>query len=58
MPMSTLNAALVFVSASNTMKMEWNKGAAKKGINVNKAGAKVILAYGTTSIPILIFSYL
>jgi hypothetical protein len=40
MPMSTLNAALVFVSASNTMKMEWNKGAAKKGINVNKAGAK------------------
>jgi hypothetical protein len=54
MPMGTLNAALVFVSVSNTMKMEWNKGAAKKGINVDKAGAKVILAYGTT-IPTLLF---
>jgi hypothetical protein len=60
MPMGALNAALVFVSASNNMKLEWNQGAAKKGINVDKAGAKVIaddiLAYATT-IPTLI-SYL
>jgi hypothetical protein len=57
MPMGALNAAPVFVSASNTMKLEWNKDAAKKGLNVDKAGAKVIvddiLAYGTT-IPILL----
>jgi hypothetical protein len=30
MPMGALNAAPVFVSASNTMKLEWNKDAAKK----------------------------
>jgi hypothetical protein len=57
MPMGALNAAPVFVSASNTMKLEWNKDAAKKGLNVDKAGAKVIvddiLAYGAT-IPILL----
>jgi hypothetical protein len=42
----------MFVSASNTMKLEWKQGATKKGINVDKAGAKVIvddiLAYATT----------
>jgi hypothetical protein len=55
-PMGALNAASVSMSASNTMKLEWNK-VAKKGLNVDKAGAKVIvddiLAYGTT-IPILL----
>jgi hypothetical protein len=55
--MGALNAAPVFVSASKTMKLEWNKGATKKGTNVDKTGAKVIfddiLAYGTT-IPILL----
>jgi hypothetical protein len=61
MPMGALNAAPVFVSASNTMKLEWNQGATKKGINADKAGAKVIaddiLAYATT-ISILLISYL
>jgi hypothetical protein len=55
--MGAHNAAPVFVSASNTMKLEWNKDADKKGLNVDKAGAKVIvddiLAYGTTN-PILL----
>jgi hypothetical protein len=51
MLMSTLSAAHVFVRAFNTMQLEWNKGAARKGFNVDKAGVKVILAYGIT-IPI------
>ncbi len=60
MPMGALNAAPVFVSASNTMKLEWNQDAAKNGLNVDQVGAKVIvddiLAYGTTVAALL--SYL
>ena len=52
MPMGALNAAPVFVSASNTMKLEWDKSAAQKGITIDKAGSKVIvddiLAYSKT----------
>jgi hypothetical protein len=55
MPMGALNAAPVFVSASNTMKLEWNQDAAENGLNVDQVGAKVIvnniLAYGTRSLP-------
>jgi hypothetical protein len=52
MPMGALNAAPVFVSASNTMKLEWNQDAGKNGLKVDQVGVKVIvddiLAYGTT----------
>ena len=58
--MGALNAAPVLVSASNTMKQECNKDASRKGINVDKAGAKVIvddiMAYGTTIL--ILLSYL
>jgi hypothetical protein len=50
--MGALNAAPVFVSASNTMKLEWNQDAGKNGLKVDQVGVKVIvndiLAYGTT----------
>jgi hypothetical protein len=60
MPMGALNAAPVFLRASNTMKLEWNQDAAKNGLNADQVGAKVIvnniLAYGTMVITLL--SYL
>ena len=59
MPMGALNAGPVFVSASNTMKLEWNQDAGKNGLTVDKVGAKVIvddiLAYGTTVLSLLAY---
>jgi hypothetical protein len=49
MSMGALNAAPIFVSASNTMELEWNKDAAKKGLNVDKAGEPK--SFSTTSLP-------